>query len=173
MTFSLQTFGQLQLFDSQDEAVSFPEKGLLILAYLLTAPGGSAHRTTLAQFLWGDENREVSLVNLRSTISRIKSRQEELGADFLSFTGSTISLGQTTVACDLLSLHKTDSEDPLTWLGRLVALFNRTFLAAVNCQSREYDVWLIQRKIYHSALLKGLLKETSNSAKNTQGRGDH
>lgn len=165
MTFSLQTFGQLQLFDSQDEAVSFPEKGLLILAYLLTAPEGSAHRTTLAQFLWGDENREVSLVNLRSTISRIKSRQEELGADFLSFTGSTISLGQTTVACDLLSLHKTDSEDPLTWLGRLVALFNRTFLAAVNCQSREYDVWLIQRKIYHSALLKGLLKETSNSAK--------
>ncbi|MCI9866982.1 hypothetical protein RHIZ_13605 [Rhizobium skierniewicense] len=165
MTFSLQTFGQLQLFDSQDEAVSFPEKGLLILAYLLTAPEGSAHRTTMAQFLWGDENREVSLVNLRSTISRIKSRQEELGADFLSFTGSTISLGQTSVACDLLSLHKTDSEAPLTWLGRLVALFNRTFLAAVNCQSREYDVWLIQRKIYHSALLKGLLKETSSSAR--------
>ncbi|KXG86076.1 hypothetical protein [Agrobacterium bohemicum] len=164
MTFSLQTFGQLQLLGPQSEAVPFPEKGLLILAYLLTAPEGSAHRATLAQFLWGDVNKEVSLVNLRSTISRIKSRQDELGAEFLSFTGSAISLGQTTVASDLLTLHKQELEEPLIWLGRLVTLFNRTFLASINCQSREFDVWLIQRKIYHSALLKGLLKETSQSA---------
>lgn len=164
MTFSLQTFGQLQLLDSQGETVPFPEKGLLILAYLLTAPEGSAQRTTLAQFLWGDANKEVSLVNLRSTISRIKSRQDELGAEFFSFTGSTVSLGVTTVASDLLSLHKEEFEDPLIWLKRLVTLFNRTFLPGVTCQSREFDVWLIQRKIYHSTLLKGLLKETSQAA---------
>lgn len=164
MTFSLQTFGQLQLLDAEGEAVPFPEKGLLILAYLLTAPEGSAQRTTLAQFLWGDANKEVSLVNLRSTISRIKSRQDELRADFFSFTGSTVSLGQTTVSSDLLSLHKEEFEAPLIWLKRLVTLFNRTFLPGINCQSREFDVWLIQRKIYHSTLLKGLLKETSQSA---------
>lgn len=150
--------------DSEGESVPFPEKGLLLLAYLLTAPERSAHRATLAQFLWGDVNKEVSLVNLRSTISRIKSRQDELGAEFLSFTSSAISLGQTTVASDLLTLHKQEFEEPLIWLGRLVTLFNRTFLASITCQSREFDVWLIQRKIYHSALLKGLLKETSELA---------
>ncbi|WP_168879881.1 hypothetical protein [Rhizobium sp. P28RR-XV] len=165
MTFSLQTFGQLQLLDAKGKSVSFPEKGLLILAYLLTSQEGSEHRAKLAQFLWGDADRPVSLVNLRSIISRIKSRQDELGAEFLRFTDGMISLGQTAIASDLLSLDRKGFEEPVIWLGRLVGLFNRTFIGPVNCQSRDFDAWLLQRKIYHNALLKGLLKETSHSAK--------
>lgn len=165
MTFFLQTFGHLQLLDAEGKAVAFPEKGLLALAYLLTTPEGSERRTTLAQFLWGHADKTASLVNLRKAASRIKSRQDELGAEFLSFTDSVISLGQTTVASDLLSLHKKDFEEPLIWLGRLVELFNRTFLGPVNCQSRDFNAWLIQRKNHRSALLKELLKETARSAK--------
>jgi TolB-like protein/DNA-binding SARP family transcriptional activator len=165
MTFSLQTFGRLQLLDAEGKTVAFPEKGLLVLAYLLTTDEGSERRATLAQFLWGDADKNASLVNLRKAISRFKSRQDELGAEFFSFTDSVISVGRTAVASDLLSLHRKDFEEPLVWLGRLVALFNRTFLGPVNCQSRSFDLWLIERKNYHTALLKGLLKETFHSAR--------
>lgn len=166
MTFSLQTFGQLQLLDADGKVTAFPEKGLLTLAYLLTTPERSAPRKNVAQFLWGEVERDVALVNLRSTILRIKSRQEELGAQFLSFTSGSVSLEQGAIESDLFELQKHDHEDPVHFLGRLVALFNRPFLASIACQSREFDAWLLQRKIHHGAILKWLLRETYQSVSN-------
>lgn len=72
MAFVLKTFGRLQLVDGDGNDVAFPEKGLLLLAYLLTTGQGSADRTTLVSFLWGDAERDDTLATLRKLISRMR-----------------------------------------------------------------------------------------------------
>ncbi|KAA0683852.1 hypothetical protein DTW90_36295 [Neorhizobium sp. P12A] len=165
MTFSLQTFGNLQLLDADGRIVSFPEKGLLVLSYLLSMQRESERRTTLARILWGGAGRDVEQVNLRKAISRIRSRQNQLGVEFLSFTDGMVSSGRTPITSDLLSLQGGDLTKPVARLRRLVALFDQPYLGPVRCQSPDFERWLVQCQNSHSDLLKALLKEAAASAR--------
>ncbi|OCP22437.1 MULTISPECIES: hypothetical protein [unclassified Ensifer] len=153
MAFFLQTFGGLRLLDEEGNDVAFPEKGLLILVYFLTIEKESAYRQSLAAFLWGHEDNAVSLTNLRKTVSRIRNRQEELGTQFLSFTETTISVDRASLSSDLLWVDKDELAEPLSRLMRLVELFQRSFLGRINCNSRDFEDWLAERRKRHKAIL--------------------
>jgi hypothetical protein len=146
--------------------VSFPEKGLLVLSYLLSMQRESERRTTLARILWGGAGRDVAQVNLRKAISRIRSRQNQLEVEFLGFTEGMVSSGRTPITSDLLSLQ---GGEPVARLRRLVALFDQPYLGPVRCQSPDFDRWLVQRQNTHSDLLKALLKEAAASARGPEG----
>ncbi|MDK1493831.1 hypothetical protein QN219_27960 [Sinorhizobium sp. 7-81] len=132
MASCLQTFGGLRLVDSESNHVAFPEKGLLILVYLLTTSNGSAYRQELAAFLWSNEDKAVSLSNLRKTVSRIKTRQNELGAQFLSFTEAMIYVDRGSLSSDLLSIDKEGVAEPVARLVRLIDLLKQSFIGAVT-----------------------------------------
>lgn len=169
MAFSLQTFGGLKLVDPDGRQVAYPEKGLLLLAYLLTTREGAEYRTAIAAFLWGDDDSGVSLVNLRKMISRIKLRQDELGAQFLSFPGDMIEIERSSLSCDMAWATDEDTSDPLLKLRNLTTLMHRAFLGAVDCQSRDFYGWFAEQKDRQNALLKALLKKASCVA---QGEAD-
>ncbi len=118
MTFSLRTFGGLKLLDSDGHDVAFPEKGLLILGYLLAGSMERELRSTIAQFLWGHDDNGSAQVNLRKLVSRIKSRQAELGVQFLRFTETVIELEPSSLASDMSFIDGTD--EPLSKLAQLV-----------------------------------------------------
>ncbi|OCP35414.1 hypothetical protein [Ensifer sp. LC163] len=168
MAFFLQTFGGLKLVDPEGRQVAYPEKGLLLLAYLLTTREGAEHRTAMAAFLWGNEDSAVSLVNMRKMISRIRLRQKELGVQFLSFTDSMILVDRVSLLSDMVWTIDGDVAEPLAQLGNLATLMHRSFLGQVGCQSGEFYGWVAEQKDRQNALLKALLRKASRSARSEE-----
>ncbi len=164
MAFVLKTFGRLQLIDTEGNTIVFPEKGLLLFAYLLTADQGSADRATIARFLWGDADGEAVRTTLRKAISRIMARQNELGIVALSSKDGMISINRETVSSDLPLEDNEEAIEPFVQLGHLVKLLNRPFLGTAHCHSREFRAWFSERENHHAALLKETLRRASRSA---------
>ncbi|MGF6174807.1 hypothetical protein [Ensifer sp. 4252] len=168
MAFFLQTFGGLRLVDSERGQVAYPEKGLLLLAYLLTTKEGAEQRTVMAAFLWGNDGNAVPLVNMRKLISRIKVRQDELGAQFLSFTSNMIHMDRSSLSSDMDSATDTEIADPLPQLHSLATLMHRSFLGPVDCQSRAFHGWLAEQKDRQNTLLKALLRKASRAQRSEE-----
>ncbi|MBB4238134.1 hypothetical protein [Rhizobium esperanzae] len=164
MVFVLKTFGRLQLVDEDGNDVAFPEKGLLLLAYLFTTDQGSADRTTLARFLWGEADRDVALSTLRKVISRMKARQIDLGVDILSSQGNMLTLERGSLSSDILLSDEEDGVEPFSRLKQLVKLLNLPFLGAVQSHSRQFHRWLAERENYHVELLANTLRTASRLA---------
>lgn len=165
MAFVLKTFGRLQLVDGEGNAVAFPEKGLLLLAYLFTTDQASADRTTLARFLWGEADRDVALSTLRKVISRIKARQNDLGVNILSSQGNMLTLDRGALSSDMLLADKEEEEvEPFSRLRQLVTLMNQPFLEPVHNHSRQFQRWLAERENFHNELLAHTLRTASQLA---------
>ncbi|MDM9620582.1 hypothetical protein [Rhizobium sp. S96] len=162
MAFVLETFGKLQLMDREGNVVAFPEKGLLLLAYLLTSEQGTAYRATLDRFLWGERDRGISDSTLRKLLSRITALQNELGVEVLSLEGSAVSINRAALSSDLLLVG--DEPDPFVRLKGLVKLMDQTFLGTASTQSREFRHWLSEREKYHGDLLEDTLRSASQLA---------
>ncbi|OCI95584.1 hypothetical protein A6U86_15570 [Rhizobium sp. AC27/96] len=158
MQFSLRTFGEVVLLDSAGHEVAFPEKALLILGYLLTGETGYTSRTSIARFLWGEDDIANSLTNLRKLISRIKKRQSELNADFMTFDDTDIHLVRSSLTSDLISTYADASDDQSRNLPLLVRAVQSTFLENANCQSRAFVDWREGEKKRHLAALKEALE---------------
>ncbi|TIX88595.1 hypothetical protein [Rhizobium sp. P44RR-XXIV] len=158
MQFSLRTFGEIALLDSAGREVAFPEKALLILTYLLTGERGYTSRTSIARFLWGEDDIANSLTNLRKLISRIKKRQAELNADFMTFDDTDIHLVRNSLTSDLISPYADASKDQSQHLPLLAKAVQATFLENANCQSRAFVDWREGEKKRHLAALKQALE---------------
>ncbi|MBY5355389.1 hypothetical protein HFO94_17960 [Rhizobium leguminosarum] len=161
MALVLKTFGRLQLVDEDGNGVAFPEKGLLLLAYLLTTDQGSADRTTLVSFLWGDADRDDTLATLRKLISRMKARQIELGINILSSQGNMVTLDRESLSSDILLSGTEEEVEPFSRLKHLVKLMNQPFLGPVHSHSRQFQRWLAEREICHIELLGNTLRTAS------------
>ncbi|ANM10250.1 MULTISPECIES: hypothetical protein [unclassified Rhizobium] len=161
MAFVLKTFGRLQLIDGEGNAVAFPEKGLLLLAYLFTTDQASADRTTVARFLWGEADRDVALSTLRKVISRVKARQDDLGVNILSSQGSMLILDRAALSSDILLASEEDEVEPFSRLRQLVALMNQPFLEPVHNHSRQFQRWLAERENFHNELLARSVRAAS------------
>ncbi|MBY3514467.1 hypothetical protein HFN76_19860 [Rhizobium laguerreae] len=164
MAFVLKTFGRLQLVDEDGNDVAFPEKGLLLLAYLFTTDQGSADRATLVSFLWGDADRDDTLATLRKLISRMKARQIELGINILSSQGNMVTVDRESLSSDILLSGTEEEVEPFSRLKLLVKLMNQPFLESVHSHSRRFQLWLAEREISHIALLGSTLRAASRLA---------
>lgn len=164
MAFVLKTFGRLQLVDEDGHDVAFPEKGLLLLAYLLTTDQGSADRKTLVSFLWGDADRDNTLATLRKLISRMKARQIELGINILSSQGNMVTVDRESLSSDILLSETDEGVEPFSRLKLLVKLMDQPFLGSVHSHSHRFQRWLAEREICHIALLGNTLRTASRLA---------
>ncbi|MEK1948546.1 MAG: hypothetical protein AAAB36_23705, partial [Ensifer adhaerens] len=157
MKFRLQTLGRLRLVDEDDCDVAFPEKGLLILAQAIAGGHREQSRNDVAKLLWNEVVPSQALVNLRKTISRITSRQEELGHTFLSFSPSTVRMQPDSIASDLDDIGRNAEQDALSrfqWAGEK---FRDDFLKDLKSQGRALHDWIEQRRADHAALLRECL----------------
>lgn len=162
--FSLHTFGGLKLLDSDGREIAFPEKGLLILAYLMAGPTERAPRSAIAELLWGQDDNGSAKVNLRKLVSRIRSRQGELGRAFLRFSETTIELEPPRPASDI-SLLNADRADPVfARLKLLLETLEAEFLRGINCQSPVFFHWREAQKHRHAQMLKETLMAAAAQA---------
>ena len=147
MSYKLQTSGDLRLIHSPQGIVSFPEKGLLILALLLAGGDGSCTRARVARLLWGGIDPSRALTNLRQTIARIVARQEELGTSFLLFDATHVRLAPDALTSDLnliFALETAPESELRARLGRAMTHYRLPFLGDLTSQTPELDSWILE-----------------------------
>lgn len=142
MNFRLLTFGDLRLVDETGSTVSFPEKGLLSACFLLSCSSPHKSRTELAEFLWGDIPLDKALANLRQTLSRVKSRQDELGIELLLIEQATVSVNIGAFTSDLSQLDAASQTTPHSALSKLLQLGRWDFLARTEVIGGQARMWL-------------------------------
>lgn len=145
MAFRLQTSGDLRLFNNRREVVNFPEKGLLILAYLIAEREREVTRSRVARFIWGASDPARALTNLRQTAARISARQEEIGVRFLEFSASHVRLNTCVITSDLETLFALSNpfqSDIRERLARAISLYRVPFLSEVQNQPLAMQDWI-------------------------------
>lgn len=162
--FSLHTFGGLKLLDRDSREIAFPEKGLLILAYLMADPTARAPRSAIAELLWGQDDNGNAKVNLRKLVSRIRSRQAELGSSFLRFSETTVELEPPQLTSDISVLNADRADPVFTKLKLLLETLEAEFLRGINCQSLIFFHWREAQKHRHAQMLKETLMAAAAQA---------
>ncbi|QXZ81262.1 hypothetical protein [Rhizobium sp. L51/94] len=145
MKFKLHTFGRLRLVDRIGD-VSFPEKALLALCYLLDTKQMEAKREDVAALLWSGSSQSGLLANMRKLISRIKDRQLELGVEFLTFTDKTIRVEIGSLDFDLTSIDTLEDEDAVRSLHRMLNVIGPEFLQDFVPMDTLLDAWVEEKR---------------------------
>ncbi|MGV1794158.1 hypothetical protein [Rhizobium sp. A37_96] len=161
--FSLNAFGSLQLLDSDGREVAFPEKGLLILVYLMLEPTARASRSAIARLLWGDDNGSAK-VNLRKLVSRVRARQEALGRSFLRFSETVVELETPPSTSDLWFARPEQAEPMFARLKLLAKTLEAQFLQGIDCQSAVFVHWREAQRRRHVDVLKKALTAAAAEA---------
>lgn len=168
--FSLRTFGGLELLDDQGQAIAFPAKALVILAYLFSTGRRTATRTEVAELLWGSGAPASAFTNLRRLISRIKGRQSELNADFLAFSTRGIELKPTLLTCDVSLFGIAEPEGSFDELKVLVDRLQAAFLDKTDIQNPSFDQWLAQQRERQLMALEHAMRLMASLAKTADQR---
>ena len=148
MTARLRTLGHLRLLGGDGEDIAFPEKALLILAYLRTRGLKAMPRADAASLFWDDANPGAAYASLRQTIARVQKRQRDLGRTFLTFTDSAIALGPNPVESDAEEVREGAG------LEHLTGLLGEDFLKYVRPGNRALANWIALQRAAHATLLR-------------------
>ena len=141
MALTLVSFGNPRLLDESGVAIAFPEKGLLAAGYIATRPRRSVTRTELAVFLWG-EDASNPLVNLRQLLSRVKARQQEIGATLLDLRENDVVAPASGVDCDFLLLKNLPANRPLDIVEKSLGYVTGAFFAGIGASSDKAELWI-------------------------------
>jgi DNA-binding SARP family transcriptional activator/cytochrome c-type biogenesis protein CcmH/NrfG len=151
----LQTFGDLRLTDANGNAIRYPAKGLVMVAYLFSRKTHELSRHELSEFLWADAEAGLSGLNLRKLISRIRQIDDDTNAALLQITSSSIRLRTEALAVDLQALDSAMS--PLARLRTISDLLQRDFMASVKPSIRSIDNWITGERRNHRLKLREVL----------------
>jgi DNA-binding SARP family transcriptional activator/tetratricopeptide (TPR) repeat protein len=175
--YRLQTFGDLQLTDANGNAVRYPAKGLLMMAYLYTRRQQVLTRHELAGFLWADADAELAGLNLRKLISRIRRVDGDTVSPPFEITTNSIRLVASAVSVDLQVLEASDP--PLKKLLAITDLLQRGFLETLQPATKPIEDWIggecrIQRLKLREALFDALpVANSPNHFRMLSGAGLH
>nr|WP_210263513.1 peptide antibiotic resistance protein [Rhizobium sp. SEMIA 4085] len=155
MVLYLQTFGDLRLTDANGNAIRYPAKGLVMVAYLFSRKTHELSRHELSEFLWADAEAELSGLNLRKLISRIRQIDDDTNEALLQITSGTIRLRTEALAVDLQALDS--AMPPLARLRAISDLHQRDFMASVKPSTRSIDNWITGERRNHRLKLREVL----------------
>lgn len=169
-TFSLRTFGGLELLDERGQVIPFSAKALVLLAYLISTGRRTATRAEVAELLWGRGAPSTAFTNLRRLVSRIKSRQSELDAHFLAFSSREVELKPSMLKCDVSLFATAEPQGSFDELKTLVDRLKSVFLGETDLQNPLFDHWVAQQRERQSAALEHALRTMAPLAKTAEQR---
>ncbi|HEY0121528.1 MAG TPA: DNA-binding protein [Rhizobium sp.] len=132
---------------------------MLSACFLLTSDSPHKSRTELAEFLWGDIPLDKALANLRQTLSRVKSRQDELGIELLLIEQATVSVNIGAFTSDLALLSADSQTDPHAALEELLQLGRWDFLARTEVIGGLARMWLRTQRDRVRARMLAMLRD--------------
>ena len=145
MAFRVVTFGDLRLIDSAGATVSYPEKALIAICYLLTAKGLERTRSDVAQFLWESVDSRSAMGNLRTLLSRVKNRQAEIGGELIIARDLAIAINPALVESDFVLLGR-DMPNTEALLRCFLEQCHGTFLAGADDISDRGRDWITAQR---------------------------
>ncbi|MEK1872671.1 MAG: peptide antibiotic resistance protein, partial [Rhizobium altiplani] len=157
----LQTFGELRLTDEAGNAVGYPAKALLTMAYLFTCKGHALTRQEVASFLWSDAEADQAGLNLRKLISRIRQIDDSVAAP-LRITSASVELRAELLTVDIGILDEAKS--PMDRLKASSDLLQREFVGNVRSASKAVDNWIAREQRSHRAKLRQTLLDAGSAA---------
>ncbi|WP_208246650.1 peptide antibiotic resistance protein (plasmid) [Rhizobium sp. T1470] len=160
----LQTFGELRLTDEAGNAVGYPAKALLTMAYLFTCKGHALTRQEVAAFLWSDAEPDQAGLNLRKLISRIRQIDDSEAAP-LKITAVSIELQARLLSIDVEIFD--EAMPPMDRLRASSDLLQRDFAGNVRSASKAIDSWIAREQRGHRVKLRQMLLEAAPSAQGT------
>jgi len=160
----LQTFGELRLTDEAGNAVGYPAKALLTMAYLFTCKGHALTRQEVAAFLWSDAEPDQAGLNLRKLISRIRQIDDSDTAP-LQITATSVALRAHRLTVDVQILDKPGPA--MRGLKACSDLLQRDFAGNVRSASKAIDNWIAREQRSHRVKLRQILIEAAQSAQCT------
>ena len=170
MPIRLQTLGRLRLLDDDGNDISFPQMGLIILAYLKSRNLAAYPRADIATLLWGDEDSGQAFANLRKTASRILSRQNTIGLQLLSFTNSMVTVGADSIETDVdcLPIDKPMIDRTLT--ADLASRLREDFLRDIKPLSKALAHWIDREREAHLSVLRRCVLATRLTGDDAENR---
>jgi DNA-binding SARP family transcriptional activator len=144
--FKLLSLGQLRLVDGAGNTISFPEKGLLILAHARLNGWERKSRTEIARQFWSDVDQAQASANLRKTISRINDRQAQLGFRPFEFDDRSVTVSLSAFRHDIDELTHGESVAPLDHFLKLAGLLQEDFLADIRVHDQALNSWIEVRR---------------------------
>jgi pentatricopeptide repeat protein len=141
LALTLVSFGNPRLLDGSALAITFPEKALLAAAYISARSSRSITRAELAAFLWGEDSGNP-LVNLRKLLSRVKTRQSEIGAVVLDTHDSDVTVPANSFDCDFMLLKGLPADRPAEIVRMSLATMTGAFFSGIDASSDKAELWL-------------------------------
>ncbi len=171
MSFGLKTFGEMRLIGPDGQPVGFPDKGLIAIVFLGFRPSGRVSRAELASFLWGEDEDggAKALGNLRQLLSRVRTRQREMGATFLEIESADIALCRGSVRFDFEDMQTRHLQDPVIRLDTFLRSMSGQFLADVDIPSETGQLWLLERRDFWLGEFASALEDAASTLSGQNG----
>lgn len=161
----LQTFGELRLTDEGGNALAYPAKALLAMAYLFTCKGCALTRQEVAAFLWADAEPDQAGLNLRKLISRIRQIDDSDVAP-LQITSASIELRAHLLTVDVQIFD--EAMPPMERLKAGSGLLQRDFVGNMRSASKAIDNWIAREQRDHRVRLRQALLEAAPFAQGAE-----
>jgi TolB-like protein/DNA-binding SARP family transcriptional activator len=166
----LQTLGRLCLLDNDGNDIPFPQMGLIILAYLKLRKLPTYPRANLATLLWGDDDPAQAYANLRKTASRILSRQNTIGLQFLAFSSTMATIGTDSIETDVDGLPINNPMIDRALSVSLASRLREDFLGDVRPLSKALAEWIDREREAHLSVLRRCVLATAVTGDDAENR---
>lgn len=113
----------------------------ILLAYLALSPKGSQSRRKLATLLWGDNDDETALDNLRTTVWRLRKALGDKQHRVVASDGEDIVLDCGAFAVDALTFLRLAAQPETTELERAAKLYTGELLHGLDVDNDEFESW--------------------------------
>jgi DNA-binding SARP family transcriptional activator/tetratricopeptide (TPR) repeat protein/TolB-like protein len=148
----LSVFGKLQLSTRDARVLSYPQRGLVLLAYLVTERRSELRRTDAARLLSGNIEPRAAQTSLRKTIERIRQVAFAGYENPLTFDADYVHLNATALKSDIDHFERNDGK-PLERFVDLETFIGRVLLEGVDVPSSLSD-WLKRQRQFFSLQLR-------------------
>ncbi|WP_182086237.1 BTAD domain-containing putative transcriptional regulator [Aureimonas sp. ME7] len=142
--YRLALLGPPSLRDPHGELVGFPAKAFALAALLDARADGRAARPVLAGLLYEDVGQTAAMVNLRQLLSRVQSRQNQLGIELFAFSKDEVRLVAETggVALDVAMLRAVETLPDRQALDAFREGYGGDLLEGFEGKGEAFDAWL-------------------------------
>lgn len=143
----LSVFGTLQLSGKEGRSLSFPQKGLLLLAYLIGERRRELRRADAARLLGGNVDQQAAQISLRKVIERVRQADLAENRNPLTFDAEFVYLDASKLSSDFDCFGREGST-PVERFLESEPFTGRTFLESADVPSSLMDWVQRQRQFF-------------------------
>lgn len=138
----LSLFGNPCLTDRANRVIYLNNsKEMAILVFLERQPDRRGSRSSIADLLWSDVEKNRQLASLRQAVKNLRDLERRIGLDFLEITRMTLQLKRGVIRSDVDEINEALSKGAKHGVAKANRLIASTFLAGLDKLDRNFLSW--------------------------------